>query len=182
MAKETPEERTKAQFESRYVDRTGHNVRMDPAVKAQWLADLRSGKYKQGKEKLRKLLGMSATALDDAACTNGEAHSDKLRHCCLGVLSEQFVAAGKATWKMNTPGTFSIVGENGRSSEAMPTSYIYGLAGISLDRGDIIYVDWEDAKKFPESSGRFTGEVSLATLNDKGKKFSTIAKLIEKYL
>jgi hypothetical protein len=45
---------------------------MNPAIKAQWLRDLRSGEYPQGKGRLRK---------------DG-------KFCCLGVLCEQAVKAG----------------------------------------------------------------------------------------
>ena len=42
-------------------------VRMDPALKAQWLTDLRSGSYKQGQNFLRSI---------------------KNEYCCLGILCE----------------------------------------------------------------------------------------------
>lgn len=47
---------------------------MNPDIKAQWVAALRSGEYKQGKERLH-------TAKDDS-------------YCCLGVLCEVAVKAG----------------------------------------------------------------------------------------
>lgn len=47
--------------------------KLDPALKSQWVAELRSGKYKQGKGRLKKKDRYN----DDAIC-----------HCCLGVLCE----------------------------------------------------------------------------------------------
>lgn len=52
--------------------------KMNPEVKAQWVAALRSGQYRQAKESLRK---------------NGN-------HCCLGVLCDLFAkGGGKSTWR-----------------------------------------------------------------------------------
>jgi hypothetical protein len=54
-------------------------------IKAQWVAALRSGEYKQGKWRLRL----------DASPATGKPWADgKPRYCCLGVLCELAVAAG----------------------------------------------------------------------------------------
>lgn len=53
---------------------------MNPAIKAQWVAALRSGDYVQGQNRLRNL--------------NIETHP----HCCLGVLTDLYVKANDMTW------------------------------------------------------------------------------------
>lgn len=50
---------------------------MKQEIKAQWMADLRSGEYKKGKQYLKQI-----------------DSSGKVSHCCLGVLCEQAVKAG----------------------------------------------------------------------------------------
>jgi len=56
---------------------TRDTSRMDPAVKAQWVAALRSGEYQQGKAVLRSRNG---------------------GFCCLGVLSDLAIKAGVGGW------------------------------------------------------------------------------------
>lgn len=51
-------------------------TKMNPTIKVQWLSDLRSGKYKQGCNVLKRTW-----------------HDGEVKHCCLGVLAEQAVAA-----------------------------------------------------------------------------------------
>lgn len=52
-------------------------TKMNATIKVQWLSDLRSEKYKQGRSVLKRTW-----------------HDGEVRHCCLGVLAEQAVAAG----------------------------------------------------------------------------------------
>ena len=53
---------------------------MNPKVKKKWLKALRSGKYKQGKERLR------------------ETTEGKQEYCCLGVLSDIHREETKGHW------------------------------------------------------------------------------------
>lgn len=65
---------------------------MNPDIKAQWVAALRSGEYKQGQRAL--------------------SHSG--RYCCLGVLCELAVKAGAIERVTRTDGTYLYgSGENG---------------------------------------------------------------------
>lgn len=50
-------------------------TRMDPRVRALWVAALRSGKYIQGRQQLRIPLQLGAPGIPQ-------------KHCCLGVLEE----------------------------------------------------------------------------------------------
>ena len=60
---------------------------MDKLIKAKWLAALRSGEYKQIKDKLHTTSG----------------------HCCLGVLTE--VVEGKDCWSTDSFGRIALNGE-----------------------------------------------------------------------
>lgn len=55
---------------------------MNPDIKAQWVAALRSGNYKQGRGRLRR---------------EWQGHPGEYQYCCLGVLCELAVEAGIAT-------------------------------------------------------------------------------------
>lgn len=56
---------------------------MNPEIKAEWLAALRSGEYRQERGQLR-----SASILTE----------DKYGYCCLGVLCDLFVKPGEGYW------------------------------------------------------------------------------------
>jgi hypothetical protein len=104
-----------------------------------WVVALRSGKYKQGKEKLHK------------QTKSGD------RYCCLGVLCEMAVRA-----KVLSP------------PERDCTDEIYYY---EMDEGELpeVVKQWAG---IAGSCGEFEGG-SLAEMNDEGRKFTTIAKLIE---
>lgn len=57
---------------------------MNPEVKAEWVAALRSGEYHQGTSALRNV----TTALENAPAT----------HCCLGVLCDLYAKKGEGEW------------------------------------------------------------------------------------
>lgn len=112
-------------------------------VRRQWVAALRSKKYKQGKGYLR---------------TYQEKGPDKF--CCLGVLCELAVRA-KVIDPANLDEEWSSVYRYENESGVLPEAVI----------------DWVGLAS-PEGNFDGNGD-SLAEVNDKGKKFSTIAKLIE---
>lgn len=153
---------------------TDRNVKMNPEIKEKWLAALRSGDYKQGQSKLRRILPKLFKR------TGGNDLTDE-RYCCLGILCELYIQdTGKGRWIMDDfDGEFKFDDGNGSSSYGMPTNAVYAWAGMSNDDG--FYVDNKDFKayKVEDSSSPYFG---LAALNDGGRRFPTIAKLIEKYL
>src|SRR4051812_10826866 len=135
---------------------------MDPAVKARWVAALRSGEYAQGRSALR-------TAVD--------------KYCCLGVLCELAVEAGVIppavpSGPVGNPGGvgFSVY-RYGETAGAGPASKYYESqyppyvvavwAGVNR-YGDRHWSETDD--KAPES---------LVSLNDTGVTFDEIADIIE---
>lgn len=156
----------------KYYDETKLNRKLPTDVKERWLTALRSGNYKQVKSALRKL------------------RSDKeIGYCCLGVLSDIYVQDKLALnptcnvgWakEPNREKAFPLTASNGTVREAMPTREVNDWAKRGAD-GWLVYVDEKDAKKFfPDSPTR--NFVDIASLNDGGRSFKTIAAVIEKYL
>ena len=128
-----------------------------------WVKALRSGKYKQGENYLKQF--------------NSKGQP---RHCCLGVLCELY----NDTMKKNHKRTISV--EECNNEPALDHGYVkFGnkdgslpnivrkWAGIKNEMGTFSYI----AK---DAYGTFKTTESLADLNDSGKKFSTIASIIEK--
>lgn len=144
---------------------------MNPEVKSLWLEALTSGKFKQGKGYLRRIaetaLGKDKTDYKD---------SDN-RYCCLGVLTELYrTKTGEGRWERHeTGGAYDFV-LFGRTEDQMPQYTINEWAGVP--GGSVIVLDEDDAKKYNKGEPEFY----LADANDKGRRFKTIAKLIEKYL
>jgi hypothetical protein len=127
---------------------------VNPEIKAEWVAALRSGDYIQGKGQL---------------CA--EDHEGKMRHCCLGVLSELAVKAG--------------VAERTRLMRDLPIVDFDGVTGF-LPKS---VQEWAELdSESPSVAGPFkgvltsAGAVSLAGLNDAGVPFEKIAELIEAHL
>lgn len=139
---------------------------MNPEVKKKWLEALRSGKYRQATEQLRK----------------GDAY------CCLGVLCDLyakehpeagftaddahryvFKSAGDDNYVFSSPGD--------RDSEDLPTYSVMVWAGID---------NWNIPQDLaPEMSDNYrlpAGSVSLPAINDDGNSFEVIADVIEKAL
>jgi hypothetical protein len=132
---------------------------MNPEIKAQWLAALRSGEYTQTNGALRR-----------------EDSDGSVGFCCLGVLCDVLAKDGKVKYEpeagypdlrnygagVDSEGDFV-------SGSAFSLPYVVcELVGISTDAGE-----FEDA----EGHNR-----SLISLNDsQGKTFPEIADFIEKY-
>ena len=129
-----------------------------------WVKALRSGKFKQGQGTLKQFNKQGQT-----------------QHCCLGVLCELYNDTMKKNKKKTLPET---VCDNDRD-------FSYGYCRFGGKKEDLPkeVKDWSGIKT---SLGRFeitkTDEdgiedyevETLADLNDLGKKFKTIANIIEK--
>lgn len=161
---------TTATDNSQVTDDPFEDMRMNPEVKAKWLAALESGKYKQGKNKLRRILPTLFNA--------GKQSESAERWCCLGVLCNVYIEdTGKGRWEKDSDGEFKFFDGHddwhGHTSYGMPTAAVYQWAGLA-DYHDKIFLDSSDKKKFTDGS--------LAELNDEGRTFKTIIGVIKKYL
>jgi len=131
---------------------------MKKDIAKKWVKALRSGKYKQGKGYLKQFNS-----------------KNEPRHCCLGVLCELY----NDTMKKNHKKTLYTEEMQDNSSG---TSFIRfdlvdgGLPKAVRKWADII----NPLGEFQVSCGEYDIEECLADLNDSGKKFSTIADIIEK--
>jgi len=141
---------------------------MKPEIKAQWVAALRSGEYKQYRGVL--------TRTDDKG--------KPVAHCCLGVLCDLAVKAGVAA---ATPAEGRCV----KVYHPVGTSYTasYYKDGIPFAVADDallpqVVVDWAG---LPSSTPMVnylakSQSYALTALNDHGTSFKEIADLIEKQL
>ena len=127
-----------------------------------WVKALRSGKYKQGQSFLKQF--------------NSKGQP---RHCCLGVLCELYNDTMKNNHKRTIPvkshddshldyGYVTFANKDG----SLP-SIVKKWAGMKNDMGTFDYTE-------KDNYGTFISTDCLANLNDTGKKFSTIADIIEK--
>lgn len=89
-------------------------ARMDPAIKARWVAALRSGEYKQGHERLRDSDG---------------------RFCCLGVLCDLRAKEAGEKWATED-GVFFFHG----ASSYLPTDLL-SWCGFSNAIGPLVCID-----------------------------------------
>jgi hypothetical protein len=131
---------------------------MKKNIAKKWVKALRSGKYKQGKSYLKQFNS-----------------KNQPRHCCLGVLCEVY----NDTMKKN-------------HKKLLFTEEMEGdISGISFVRFDLVDGRLPEVVKkwagIKDETGQFAvapyGRYDiecLANLNDTGKKFSTIADIIEK--
>jgi hypothetical protein len=122
---------------------------MNPEIKAQWVAALRSGEYVQGRSSLHYLVD-----------ENGNA-----KFCCLGVLCDLAVKAGGVVEEVDTPeeGREGVVYYDGDQSFPPPSVVVW--AGIQDQYGRV--------------PGSLDDEGSLYQLNDAGTSFADIADVIE---
>jgi hypothetical protein len=127
---------------------------MDQQIKKLWVEELRSGKYKQGKERLK---------IEEE---NGEVY-----HCCLGVLCEIYQANAENKMSLTT-----ITMKNGTiyhmfadSSSYLP-KLVCDWAGLKNDLSPLVFNEKSNDRE------------ALAHLNDWGYSFQEIAAMIEKSL
>lgn len=98
---------------------------MDKAFKAKWLEALRSGKYKQGRKKLR---------------------SEDDEFCCLGVLCD---ISGQGQWKLE-PSSYCYYKEEERDFHGLPL-FMEEFSGIGArTEEDLIGLNDIDELSFPE--------------------------------
>lgn len=135
---------------------------MNPEIKGQWVAALRSGTYDQGQDYL---------------------HTRNDTYCCLGVLCDLAVKAGvigppeqtgdEGSWVYG-PVNDAVFGSS--SDTTLPVK-VAEWAGT--DRDVVLKSKTDDFTAIPEI-GRTV--VSVAELNDNGMSFDDLSNLIEKYL
>lgn len=120
-------------------------------IRNKWVKALTSGKYKQGKSFLRKKRGETE------------------RFCCLGVLCELAVKAKVIPApELKDQGIYEYIDYN----QAGLPQEVKNWVGLSGEYGEYKVGTVTLAGKVLEDN-------SLASLNDKGTKFKTIAKLIQ---
>lgn len=128
--------------------------KMNPEVKARWVAALRSGEYKQGKNALQR---------------DG-------KFCCLGVLCE--IAVQEGVISADRRGGLSVLFYDGNSAALGPA--VRHWSGIADEAGsfgsEIITVSLDNGRDMVRST-------NLMSLNDlAGYTFEQIADVIEEYL
>lgn len=128
---------------------------MDEEIKAEWVAALRSGEYKQGAGQLAYV------------SPNGNAS-----YCCLGVLCDLLAQQGRISQRtrIHDEGGGSVYfkshGEEDEDTGVLPKG-VAKLVGLGVDNPAVLY------------GGTLT---DLASLNDGGASFKEIADLIEREL
>lgn len=145
---------------------------MNPEIKAEWVAALRSGEYRQTKRQLR--------------------YGDNF--CCLGVLCDLRAKKGKGKW-LNTSGPhyggngglpFAYdPGDDGVANNACLPMAVWKEAGLRSCGGLIEPYEIEQIElKYGLHTDRVNRGLSadLTYLNDHGLSFHQIADVIEKYL
>lgn len=122
-------------------------------VKEKWLADLRSGKFRQGAGQLRRYL-------------TGEARPE---HCCLGVLTEQH-------------GTTFNDDAGYPHAEVLEWAGVISCENEDYAEDQLFYVPTpaDYYQRSGRNPGMFQPkQVDLAQVNDAGYTFAEIADLIE---
>lgn len=130
---------------------------MKPEIHTAWIADLRSGKHEQ----------------------TTEALCDRMGFCCLGRLTELYLAAnpGKMQFDDGNYSWTSVDGRDGSERGSTPRP-VMAWAGLRSALGNISCADIPNGPSGPDGAG--DGEVdSLANLNDAGLSFPQIADVIE---
>lgn len=136
---------------------------MKQNIMKKWVKALRSGKYKQGTGTLKQYNSKGQT-----------------QHCCLGVLCELYNSEMKKSKKKTLP---EIVYDN-------DMDFSHGYSRLDGKKEDLPkqVKDWAGIKnslgkfkiKQTDYAGEYIQEECLADLNDMGRKFKTIANIIEK--
>lgn len=131
-------------------------------IAERWVAELRSGKYTQGRHVMKTPDG---------------------KMCCLAVLAEMAVAEGV----IQEPELEQLSGLSGGAVRGIDEAYRYGASSKTVYVLPADVVEWAEMKT---TSGEFfniadgagvTGFTSLAEQNDRGRDFGWIADMIEKY-
>ncbi len=126
-------------------------------IKKRWVAALRSGKYKQGREAL----------------------NTKGRLCCLGVLCELAVQDGII--KKGEPDKNGGVSYGAEAQRSVLPKRVVKWAGLSDPDPKVFDVDVDSPTK--RRPNAFYFKTALSDINDESKRrFATIAKLIEAQL
>jgi len=130
---------------------------MKKDIAKKWIKALRSGKYKQGKGYLKQF-----------------NDKNEPRHCCLGVLCELY----NDTMKQNHKKTLYT---EEMEDAVTGTSFVrFDLVDGGLPKAVRKWADIETSLGIFVVDIEYDIEECLADLNDSGKKFSTIANIIEK--
>lgn len=137
---------------------------MKKEVMTKWTKALRSGKYKQGKEFLKR------------------EYKGVTRHCCLGVLCELYNKEMKKNKKSCAKEKTVDLKERNMEfffkfdnvAQVLPPK-VRKWAGIKTTEGHL------PRKYYLDKDGSFNGNpTDLTGANDDGKTFKTIANIIEK--
>lgn len=127
---------------------------MKKEIAKKWVKALRSGKYKQGKGYLKQFNS-----------------KNEPRHCCLGVLCELYDQQMKKNHKKTLYADHMVDSETGTEFISL-NQHDGGLPRVVREWANMINPLGEFIKNDRVQY--------LADLNDDGKKFSTIANIIEK--
>jgi hypothetical protein len=111
---------------------------MNPEIKAEWVADLRSGKFKQGRSTLRR--------------NNQDGTHD---FCCLGVLAEQAVRKGVATRYGVSGRHTEYVGSDGQVFVTGLSDEVNAWAGLPsenppIGRSSLMQMNDDDGASFDD--------------------------------
>lgn len=133
---------------------------MNPEIKAQWVAALRSGEYQQGKRYLRR-----------------QWNNEEPQYCCLGVLCDLAAKAGVVTKSVKPLGLSlkaTYYGAENKDDAKVPIRAIADWAGLRHPIPSVLV---------EQDNGAFKDRVMLTELNDvAGYTFGQIADLIEEQL
>jgi len=136
---------------------------MNKNIAKKWVKALRSGKYKRGKGYLKQY-----------------NKKGELRHCCLGVLCELYNDEMKKNHKkcLKTRTKEHDFADNDgfvffNNQSGLLPSIVKKWAEIKDSSGEFVY-------KIKDKYGEYKNNENLSFLNDTGRKFSTIANIIEK--
>jgi hypothetical protein len=149
---------------------------MNPEIKAQWIAALRSGDYQQGRATLAKAYA--------------EGGKIVTKYCCLGVLCDVLTRnnfpglrlTDDPRPRIGIPLKWSYDGVN---DWVLPKDLNFALGlNESNPRIPLIQEIWDDPRLdyVKSSSNEVPSSIDLASLNDHGFSFTEIADLIETYL
>lgn len=151
--------------------------KLDPKIKAQWVAALRSGQYSQCRSSLR------------TTKQNPDTNEETYSYCCLGVLCDLAKKVGignggyiegiaiKEPLYLGVPP--DLVTE---WAYAMPLHEIEGPAWAFIRTGnppELTMVDEDSEADYLTGIGPFS---FLTSINDRGVSFEKIADLIEEYM